>query len=157
MRRLAIILVALLAAPSLAGELSIGAGAIGLDDDAEAAGLAVDVRAEPFRRFGPTELRLGVGAEFDTDADFWIGAGLVVIRPLADAWRVEVSLMPGLYAQGDGLDLGSVVEFRSLIGVSRRIAPDTWLGVSISHKSNAGIDDTNPGEEAVLLHLSRRF
>ncbi|MEM7490471.1 MAG: acyloxyacyl hydrolase [Pseudomonadota bacterium] len=150
-------LLCLVSGPLAAGEISIGLGAIGLDDQGEAAGLAVELRTDPVRSLGPVEVRLGAGAELDTDTDFWIGAGLALTYPFRDRWRVEVSLMPGLYAQGDGLDLGDVVEFRSLLGVSRRVGPETWLGLSVSHKSNAGLDDTNPGEEAILLHLARRF
>ncbi|MEM8822558.1 MAG: acyloxyacyl hydrolase [Pseudomonadota bacterium] len=157
MRILAILLLTLLPFPALAGELSFGLGAVGLDDDAEAGGFIVELRAEPFYRVGPAELRFGSAVELDTHSDLWLGAGVVVLYPFAEAWRVEASFMPGLYTQGTGLDLGHTVEFRSLIGLSRRVAPETWLGVSISHKSNAGIDDTNPGEEAVFLHFTRRF
>ncbi|MEM8848510.1 MAG: acyloxyacyl hydrolase [Pseudomonadota bacterium] len=157
MRRLAALFLALSSIPVAAAELSFGLGAVGLDDGAQAGGIAVELRAEPFRRFGATELGFGGAVELDTDSDIWIGAGLVVIRPFAESWRVEASVMPGVYTQGSGLDLGSVIEFRSLIGVSRRVASETWLGVSISHKSNASIDDTNPGEETIMLHLTRRF
>ena len=66
-------------------------------------------------------------------------------------------VMAGIYALGDGSDeLGSDLEFRTRIGVSRAIRPPWRLGLAIEHKSNGGIGDINPGIQTILAVLSRR-
>ena len=42
--------------------------------------------------------------------------------------------------------------------VSRRLADGPWrLGAQFAHKSNAGLDEINPGVESLYLMLSRKF
>lgn len=75
-------------------------------------------------------------------------------------WVIEdhFVIMPfsgfGFYNQGDGKDLGSFFEFRSGVEVGYRFFNGYQLGLSISHLSNAGISDTNPGTEVISLRLA---
>ncbi len=65
------------------------------------------------------------------------------------------SLSVGLYGEGGGKDLGHVVAFRSAIQIAYRFDDRSRLGVMYHHLSNAGIDDTNPGANTLMLTYSR--
>jgi hypothetical protein len=62
----------------------------------------------------------------------------------------------GLYEEGDGKDLGGPVEFRSGLEVAVRAGARWWVGLSYYHLSNAVLYDRNPGEESLVLVVSRR-
>ena len=76
--------------------------------------------------------------------DFFFGRRIVVTP----------SFGAGLYYHGNGKDLGSVIEFRSQIEVAYRFNDRSRLGLAVSHISNAGIGDDNPGTEIVTLYYS---
>jgi lipid A 3-O-deacylase len=142
-----------------AGELVLGLGA----DDAlqwrdGAVGLAVEYRFDPRWTLGPAALGFGIAGEADTDEDFWLGGGVVLTAPITGRWRVQASVMPGVYGHGIGHDLGaSAPMFRSQLGASAEIAPGWRLGVALNHKSNAGTAEENPGVETLLVTLGRSF
>ena len=73
-----------------------------------------------------------------------------------ERWRVVPFTGAGIYTAGDGKDLGGPVEFRSGIEVSVRAGERWWVGLSYYHLSNAVLYDLNPGEESLVLVLSRR-
>lgn len=84
------------------------------------------------------------------------GGGYVYAGLLADIfWGrrfvTTLSLAPGAYYEGDGKDLGSVLEFRSQLELAYRFDNRARLAVSISHMSNASLGDRNPGEESIML------
>ena len=64
------------------------------------------------------------------------------------------SFAVGAYADGNGKDLGGVLEFRSAIALAWRFDDRSRLGVEFSHLSNAGIYDTNPGTENLTVNYS---
>lgn len=71
-----------------------------------------------------------------------------------ELWRHLVltpSFAAGLYADGGGKDLGSVIEFRSGIELAWRFDSGARAGLMLYHISNAGIDDNNPGTEVLSL------
>jgi hypothetical protein len=78
-------------------------------------------------------------------------AGLLADLPLGDRLVATVSFAPGLFHDGNGKDLGHTIEFRSQIELSYRFDNAARLGVSVSHMSNAGLDDHNPGAESVMV------
>jgi len=128
----------------------------GSNDNDGAATFGLQFESDPGVTLGPVGFGLGVGLEGDTDGDIWAGGGFTALWPFAERWAAHGSLMAGFYAVGDGGDdLGSDIEFRTRIGVSRSIARPWRLGVAIEHKSNGGIGDINPGVETVFLTLSR--
>lgn len=99
-------------------------------------------------------LRPWLGAEATTDGTIWGGGGLLYDLQASEKINVTPSLGAGLYTEGSSdLDLGSPIEFRSQIEVSYKIVGETRLGVSISHMSNWGLDDKNPGAESVNLYV----
>jgi hypothetical protein len=73
---------------------------------------------------------------------------------LGDRFVVTPSFAPGLYAKGDGIDLGYPLEFRSQIELSYRFTGAARLGLGFSHTSNAHLGKTNPGVETLLAKLT---
>ena len=67
------------------------------------------------------------------------------------------SFTPGLYSEGDGKDLGHVIEFKSELQVSFNISKDTSLGMSYNHISNASIGDKNPGANSYMVNFLKKF
>jgi lipid A 3-O-deacylase len=80
---------------------------------------------------------------------------------LSPAWEIRPTLAAGRYWEGEGKNLGGALEFRSAIGVLYQMRPETWIGLTLYHLSNAGLYDNNPGSESVTLtvlsRLGRRF
>ncbi|MBD1161069.1 acyloxyacyl hydrolase [Pelagibacterales bacterium SAG-MED15] len=67
------------------------------------------------------------------------------------------SFTPGLYGQGDGKDLGHIVEFKSEIQLSVDLFKDTEMGFSYNHLSNASLGDKNPGANSYMFNLLKKF
>jgi hypothetical protein len=155
---ISVLLFSALCTAAQAGEVLLGVGRTGIGEGSDVGAIALTMEAhrEAFARIGAAELRAGAAIEIDADADLWGGVGLAAMVPLNGDWRVLGSVMPGLYRQGDGLDLGGTFQTRSAIGIDRRVGPG-WLGLALSHKSNAGTDDDNPGEEALMLRFAAPF
>ena len=67
------------------------------------------------------------------------------------------SFSPGLYSEGDGKDLGHVLEFKSEVQASFNISENTSLGMSYNHISNASLGDKNPGANSYVVNFLKRF
>jgi hypothetical protein len=89
------------------------------------------------------------GAEFDTNSSAYGYAGLLYDIALTEKWSLTPSLAAGFYTKGDGKDLGGAFEFRENIELNYKLTEASRLGLAISHKSNAGIYDRNPGTETI--------
>lgn len=149
---------AMICTHAAAGEWLVGAGVddpFGDGDGATAAGFGVELRSGPLLS-GVVDLSAGVAAEVDLDGDLWAGGGPVLTWG-AGAWRVGASVMPGVYREGDGNDLGSAFEIRSQVFVDRAISARARLGLALAHKSNASLADDNPGVETLLVTYGRSF
>ena len=79
-------------------------------------------------------------------------------------WNVDMgaltftpSFAPGLYYEGDGKDLGHVLEFKSEIQFSYELSNDTNIGLSYNHLSNASIGDKNPGANSYMFNFIKNF
>ncbi|PJE30442.1 Lipid A 3-O-deacylase (PagL) [Pseudooceanicola marinus] len=101
--------------------------------------------------YGPFQPSFGLSVTDEGDA--WVGLGASWTAEL-DQLYLQLSLMPGLYAQGDGPDLGHVVEFRSGIEVGFEARNGWRYGLVYDHRSNAEISGTNPGMETVQFRVS---
>ncbi|MFN4284224.1 MAG: acyloxyacyl hydrolase [Alphaproteobacteria bacterium] len=77
-------------------------------------------------------------------------AGIAYDLKLSDHWVVTPSIAVGLYARGDGRDLGSPVEFRSALAVNYQFDNGVRAGLQFYHLSNAGLTEQNPGTEVLL-------
>ena len=67
------------------------------------------------------------------------------------------SFTPGLYSQGNGKDLGHVIEFKTEIQASYSISESSSFGVSYNHISNASLGDKNPGANSYMFNYLKNF
>ena len=80
-------------------------------------------------------------------------------------WNVDMgnkmtftpSFAPGLYHEGDGKDLGHVLEFKSEVQLSYSTSDNTSFGVSYNHVSNASLGDKNPGANSYMFNFIKNF
>ena len=71
--------------------------------------------------------------------------------------KILPSFAPGYYEKGDGIDLGSVLEFKSELKVGIDIFENSKLSYSYSHISNYDWGDTNPGTDNQQITFSKNF
>ena len=67
------------------------------------------------------------------------------------------SFTPGLYHEGNGKDLGHVIEFKSELQFSLDLSKSSQLGFSYNHISNASLGDKNPGANSYMFNFSKNF
>lgn len=116
--------------------------------------VGVEYQTDPFSNWFGADMTFAFAADAHSNGDYWVGAGIAGVYPLQDRWFAEFSVMPGYYDyDSPTTDIGSEFEIRSLIGLGRQISDNTALSVAVTHKSNAGTSDTNPGLNAVMLRL----
>ena len=79
-------------------------------------------------------------------------------------WNIDIgsltftpSFAPGLYHEGDGKDLGHVLEFKSEIKLALEIFDNSKIGYSYSHISNNDWGDINPGTDNQQITFSKNF
>tara|TARA_X000000368_G_C22844676_1_gene629303 strand:+ start:131 stop:634 length:504 start_codon:yes stop_codon:yes gene_type:complete len=70
---------------------------------------------------------------------------------------ITPSFTPGLYSEGDGKDLGHVIEFKSEIQLSINFSQNSELGFSYNHISNASLGNKNPGANSYMFNYIKRF
>ena len=73
------------------------------------------------------------------------------------AFKFTPSFTPGLYFEGDGKDLGHVIEFKTELQISFEISSDSELGFSYNHISNASLGDKNPGANSYMFNFIKKF
>ena len=67
------------------------------------------------------------------------------------------SFTPGLYHEGDGKDLGHIIEFKSELQFSLDLSKSSQLGFSYNHISNASLGDKNPGANSYMFNFFKNF
>ncbi len=67
------------------------------------------------------------------------------------------SFTPGLYHEGDGKDLGHLIEFKSELQISLDLSKSSELGFSYNHLSNASLGDKNPGANSYMFNFFKSF
>jgi hypothetical protein len=67
------------------------------------------------------------------------------------------SFTPGLYHEGDGKDLGHLLEFKSEVQLSLDLSQSSKLGFSYNHISNASLGDKNPGANSYMFNFLKNF
>jgi hypothetical protein len=95
-----------------------------------------------------------VGVEGTSDGAFYGAAGILIDVYFGKRLVLTPSFGAGLYADGDGKELGHAVEFRSQIEIAYRFDNRARLGLAFSHISNASIGDKNPGVEILNVYYS---
>ena len=79
-------------------------------------------------------------------------------------WNVDMggilftpSFAPGLYFEGDGKDLGHILEFKSEVQFSYEFSKSSSLAFSYNHISNASLGDKNPGANSYMFNFLKNF
>lgn len=77
----------------------------------------------------------------------------------SNGFALSIGLAPAFYWFGDGgdTDLGSLLQFKSKIGIEYEFPDATRFGASLAHISNASLSETNPGTELWTLHYALPF
>lgn len=106
------------------------------------------------KKYGPFQLT--AAASITDTQDAWAGAGLKwTSEHLLDSpWFIEGYSMPGLFAQGDGPDLGGFIQFRGSLGVGYRFDSGVRAILAYDHRSNGHIWEVNPGIETLNFSIS---
>lgn len=115
--------------------------------------LGLEWRGRP----GLVGLRPNVGAMVHAESGGYLFAGLRRDFELGSAWGLSLGFAAGLFEDGDGIDLGGAVEFRSSIEIFARLGERSRLGLDFYHLSNAGIYEPNPGANSLVLVYGRRI
>jgi len=71
--------------------------------------------------------------------------------------NITPSFTPGLYHEGDGKDLGHILEFKSEVQISLDFFKNSELGFSYNHISNASLGDKNPGANSYMFNFFKSF
>lgn len=134
--------------------------------------------------YGQTESE-GIGTGAEARLSWYPGQSYGPVRPVVDlsvteqggtfagvglAWRRDIDLgslplfvgvefIPGLWASGNGPDLGGAFQVRSGLEIGVRVEAwnDARVSVMIDHRSNGDLNDFNPGLESVALRLHMPF
>lgn len=148
------------ASPALAQEWSIGAGwsdfnsAKGRDTGA----VTFDYHAAPFYDGTRTRAGWALAGSLTGQGDVFIGAGVALTYDVSPAWFLEAGVTPGVYFDSvKPNDLGSNFEIRSLVGLGYRFGTGSSVSLAVTHKSNAGASNVNPGVNSIFLRWHREL
>ena len=96
------------------------------------------------------------GALITADAAGYLYTGVQAQYNLG-ALNITPSFTPGLYFEGDGKDLGHLIEFKSELQFSLDLSKTSELGFSYNHISNASLGDKNPGANSYMFNFLKNF
>lgn len=144
------IMLMLVSTVTLATEyVNINTGSVGvLDTEESATQYGIGYR---FNSFSSWKLVPTIGIDFLSDNAQYVYTNIQHDFYLDNNWILIPSFGVGLYDNKHSIDLGTAIEFRSSLGVSYEFNNDIRLGMAVSHLSNGGISNTNPGTEAVVV------
>ena len=71
--------------------------------------------------------------------------------------NITPSFTPGIYEQGNGKDLGHLIEFKSELQISLDLTKTSELGFSYNHLSNASLGEKNPGANSYMFNFFKSF
>lgn len=127
---------------------AVSAGVFDLINGNPSGEAGLELRFSPWRW---ADLIPIAGVTLNTDGGGYVFGGVRHEWRFADRWIAAPHFALTAFEEGDGRDLGSVLEFRSGIEVSYDFDGGSRLGLSFYHLSNAGIDEMNPGSESLVL------
>ena len=96
------------------------------------------------------------GALITEDAAAYVYTGVQAQYKIG-ALNITPSFTPGLYHEGDGKDLGHMLEFKSEVQLSLDLSKSSEFGFSYNHISNASIGDKNPGANSYMFNFLKKF
>jgi hypothetical protein len=152
-----VVLTTLLAAQTARADdpdfIAVALGAYDINDNKTAAEGRLEYRSD--KRFGPFKPLSGLLLTSDRAAYGYMGVLIDIF--LGRRLVLTPSFAPGAYRRGEGKDLGHWIEFRSQLELAYRFDDRSRLGLSLSHISNASLDDNNPGTESLMLNYAVPF
>lgn len=110
-----------------------------------------EVGFELHRPFKETPFDLAGGMAATADEAVWAYVGTSVSWQAGEKFRLRPGFAVSLFEDGDGRDLGGVVEFRSSLEVTYLVNPNLRLGLLVYHLSNASIYENNPGANSLVF------
>lgn len=131
---------------------SLGVFDLGKYQDAAEGG--VEYRWRPLAP-GFLQLKPTLGVSVTADGGHWAYAGVRWDVPVrSERWIPTIAFGVVAYEQGDGKDLGGVLQFRSAFDVAYRFDSGSRVGLALYHLSNASLHDFNPGSESLVVFWS---
>jgi len=130
--------------------LSFQAGGFDINDSFTTGMFGVEYRSD----FKDLILTPMAGGFINADGGLYGYGGVFIDVFLGRRVVVRPSFSVGAYSDGDGKDLGGVLEFRSAIELAWRFDDRSRLGIELSHLSNASIYPSNPGTENLTVNYS---
>ena len=103
--------------------------------------------------FGTLQPVTGAFITADNAAYVYTGFQIYNEGPL----KFTPSFTPGLYSEGDGKDLGHVIEFKTEIQISYEFSSNSEIAFSYNHISNASLGDKNPGANSYMFNYIKKF
>tara|TARA_B100001057_G_scaffold49170_1_gene43856 strand:- start:559 stop:1071 length:513 start_codon:yes stop_codon:yes gene_type:complete len=97
------------------------------------------------------------GGFFTENSAAYIYTGIEWNVDMSEKIKFTPSFAPGLYHEGDGKDLGHVLEFKSEVQLSYATSEKSSFGVSYNHVSNASLGDKNPGANSYMFNFIKNF
>ena len=152
-----LLVVLLLAAAPGAGVLAESFAVYeGIYDTESGENRAVELGVE--YRFAPLEvpkvtLTPAIGMTNTDDDSFWVYGGLRLDHALG-RWMITPQFAVTLYEDGDGKDLGGLLEFRSGLEITYGFTKGPRVGLLFYHLSNGGFYGFNPGSNSLVLTVS---
>jgi len=132
--------------------LTLGAGYYDINDNQGAAEFRLEWRFKKlFWKIHPF-----VGVMGTSDSAVY-GYGGIAFDWKLGKFVFTPSFAAGAYRDGDGKDLGHVIEFRSALEIAYEFENRHRLGLIFYHLSNASLADNNPGTEVLSLGYSIPF
>ena len=142
------------ARPALAGDdpafITFHAGGYDVNDDRTAGQFNLEYRSS----WDEWYVKPFAGVMATTDAAAYAYGGFLLDVYFGRRIVFTPNVAVGLYADGDGKELGNTVEFRSGVELAYRLDSRARLGVAFHHISNASLSDNNPGTETLTLTFS---
>ncbi len=96
------------------------------------------------------------GALITQDSASYFYTGIQAMYKVGNI-NITPSFTPGIYNQGDGKDLGHMVEFKSEVQLSLDLPKESQFGFSYNHLSNASLGDKNPGANSYMFNFLKKF
>lgn len=91
------------------------------------------------------------GVNVNTDGGVYAFGGINYEHVFSNNLYVSPNFAVGHYTKGNSKNLGGPLEFRSGIEAGYKFQYGGRVGAVLSHISNAGIYDKNPGQESVVI------
>ncbi len=135
--------------------LAASSGAFGIGTNGASVGYGLEYRFLPEGRAslhaGRLPLAPAVGVMMTSKHALYMYAGLRSDLRIGDMWTLTPGFSVGTYAQGQDVDLGGGLEFRSDLEMVRSLGAGWRAGLALQHMSNGRLYNRNPGANSLTL------